>query len=359
MSAAPYTSNADAAAIARRLQQARNAVVVTHAKPDGDALGSAAGIGHLLRSLGAKVQLWLVGPFPSWTDRVLTGLEVVKLGAPPGSPVGAAGAVPKDEPDTIVIVDTGSWSQLDVLAEWLKPRADRTVLLDHHLHGNAEAAALRYIRTDAAACAEVVAEVAREAVRTGSATFPREVATPLYLGLATDTGWFKFSSVTPATLRLAADLLAGGVDAPALYEMVEQQDRPGRLGLLGRALSGHRLYTLPESAGGGQVCVMTLRQADFKEFGVEGEDVGSFSQHALGVESVRVCVVLYEQTAASNPEPVTKGSLRSKPGPAAVDVAAVCNTLGGGGHARAAGVKLRMPLEQARDAVLRALGVEA
>jgi phosphoesterase RecJ-like protein len=178
---------------------------------------------------------------------------------------------------------------------------------------------------------------------------PRDVATPLFLGLATDTGWFRFSNVRQQTLALAARLIGAGVDHASLYEMIEQQNTAARMRLLARALSSLELHKHAS------IALMSLTQADFKEAGADSEDTGGFADGPMSVVGVQVVVTLTEMTKPGDPNPLTKASLRSKPGPHAIDVAAVCNKLGGGGHARAAGVKLKLPLASAREVVLKAL----
>lgn len=344
-----YTSTAAAPDIAERLRAARFAVVLTHAKPDGDAAGSVLAAVRILERLGAEAEGWFVGPFPAWLPALAAESVIRKFGDQP-----AVIDPSWPEPDLIVIVDTGSHQQLDQFRHWLAPRAARCVIIDHHLHGNAEIAPLRLIDTRAASCTQVLASVADAALGVSPTDpLPIGIAEPLYFGLATDTGWFRFSNVTADTLRLGARLLECGVDAPRLYEWSEQQQAPARPRLLGVALAGLEWYAQ------NTIAVMTLTQAQIAGVGGQGEDVGGFADPALAVRGVRVVVTLTEMSKPGDAKPLTKASLRSKPGERAVDVAAVCATLGGGGHARAAGVKLNMPLAEARAAVLRALGVHA
>ncbi|MFN9133107.1 MAG: DHH family phosphoesterase, partial [Phycisphaerales bacterium] len=160
---------------------------------------------------------------------------------------------------------------------------------------------------------------------------------------------FKYSNVTPDTLALASRLLASGVNHARLYQLTEQTDDPSRPRLLGKALSSLEFHA------DGRIALMCLRQSDFDATGAGTEDTGGFAESVMAVAGVSVVCTLTEMSRPGQPTQLTKGSLRSKPGPHAIDVAAVTATLGGGGHARAAGVKLAMPIEQARAAVLQAL----
>lgn len=346
----PYTSTADAAQVAARLRAASSAIVLTHGKPDGDALGSTLAIVRALRARGATAEAWYVGPWPAWLETVANDtlpsfrkLSVDHAAPPPM----------EREPDAVVICDTGSWSQLDGVKSWLEPRTHRAILIDHHINGNASTAPMRLIETHAASATEVASSVIDELLNLKGGPFPKHIAEALFLGLATDTGWFRFSNVTPRTLTLASRLLASGVDHAALYEMTEQQSSLGRIKLLARALSSMKLHN------SNSVAVLTLTRQDFQDAGANEEDTGGFGDQPMTIIGMRVVVVLTEMTKPGDPHPMTKASLRSKPGPDAVDVAAACATLGGGGHARAAGVKLRMPLSDARAAILKSLGVKS
>src|SRR5690606_29057264 len=124
------------------------------------------------------------------------------------------------------ITDTGSWNQLAPFAEFLKPRLDRTTIVDHHLQGDGEIATRRLIDTNAAGVVQPAAEICCAILGLDSpAQLPTDIATPLYLGLATDTGWFKHSNVDGRVTRLAGELLDSGVDHTALFAMLYQRDR--------------------------------------------------------------------------------------------------------------------------------------
>jgi len=339
-----YASSIDTEQAAAALAQCRSALVLTHAKPDGDATGSSLAITRTLLALGKKVETWYIGPFPAWLDLATGATAVSKIGSTDGLPAPAGF-------DLIVVVDTGSWSQLDLIARWLKGNESRTMILDHHLNGNVEIADRRLIVPVAASTTQLIAPIVAAALGLpGPRKLPLDIATPLYMGMATDTGWFKFSNATADTFRMAAELLDAGVNATDIYEMIEQQNNPSRPKLLGRALSSL------EFDDDGRYVKMSLTLKDFDDVGAETEDSGGFAEHALSVHGVQVVVTLNETTREGAFDPLTKVSMRSKPGPKAIDVASACAKLGGGGHARAAGVKLQMELREAAaavDAVIR------
>lgn len=346
---APWTPTRTARDVAATLRTARRVAIVTHAKPDGDAAGSTLALARALRLAGIDAHCWYVAPMPRWFEAIAGDTPAHVFEAPAH---GRKGLTPDalPEPDAIVVADTGSWAQLDDLAPWVRARTERTIVIDHHLSGDPDMSAARLLMPDAAAAAEIVADVCVLLTGVpGAAALPLEIAEPLYLGLATDTGWFRYSNTSPRTLRLAADLREVGVDAPRLFQLVEQQDRPARLRLLARALASLELLA------GDRVAIMRLSRADFEFAHGDTDDTTGFASDILSVAPIQVGVLLTETAPKPGKPPLSKASLRSKPGPHAVDVAALTKALGGGGHARAAGVKLPLPIDQARDALVSAI----
>ncbi|MCL4743068.1 MAG: DHH family phosphoesterase [Phycisphaerales bacterium] len=339
----PWTANTEAAGAARWLAHRDFVVVTTHSKPDGDAVGSTLALARTLHSLGKRAEVWYLGALPLWLPEI-AGDTPVRSIERDGLPADA-------DPDAVVLLDTGSWSQLDGLRDWLAARADRTLVIDHHLHGDGDIAALRLLDTSAAAACQPLAEVCRHLLALPSASrLPARVATPLYLGLATDTGWFRYSNVRPPVMRLAADLIEAGADHVELFRVVEQQDEPGRFRLLAAALSSLEFHA------DDRIALMSLRMDDFHRAKADATDSGGFADKVLAVRTVVAAAVLTEVSDGTQGKPpLTKISLRSKDGPHAIDVNELARTLGGGGHARAAGARLAEPLAQARSRLLEAL----
>ncbi len=353
---ASYSGNADAGAIAARLRQARSAVVLTHAKPDGDAIGSMLASLRLLRALGAAATGWIVGPVDFSLQSFLEGERLA-------NPASIPSAV---EPDLVLVVDTGSWQQLDSMAEWVRARAERTVIVDHHRSGDPAMAALRLIDPGCASTTQALLRVADAAGvpldadgaggvddRAGAARvgLTGSIAEALFIGLATDTGWFRFSNADAAVFDAAARLLRAGVEKDRLYRQIEETARPGRLRLLAKALASLELLAEDRAA------LMVLPRAEMQSTGGGAEDLSGIVNAPMVIGSVEVSVL------ATEPEPgVVKLSFRSKPpwtrGGAFVDVDRLAAGYGGGGHVHAAGAKSRGALAEVLDRVradLRAL----
>lgn len=349
-----WETNCSVSEIAAVLRGSSRVLVFTHMKPDGDAAGSSIGLANALNGLaGHRAEVVFGGPRPGWVSWLAesnggTPVRLWEKGGP-------GGGVPEWEPDAIVVVDTGSWSQLELFEKYLRPRAERTIVIDHHRRGDAEVAARRWVDSGAAAACQLVAGLACLLLRVTPEALPLEVARPLYLGLATDTGWFRHTNVDAGVLRLASELVETGVVPNELFQRVEQQDTVGRMRLMSRALGSLRLHDT--GLGRESVAVMQLTRRDFAETGATASDTGGLIDVAQMIGSVRVSALLNEADGADFGKPgsvMTKISLRSKTDD--VDVDRVCRGFGGGGHVRAAGAKVEMGLEAATAAVVRALG---
>lgn len=339
---AAFTANATERDIADRLRKAGRIVVLTHAKPDGDAVGSSLALTRTLQHLGKTATPVFFPPWPSRMDPIVGATPLIHARH------GMWDDPALQDIDTVAVVDTGSWTQVADARPWLEPRAAQAVIIDHHAHGDPEMAPLRLIDVSAAAAAQIVARVSRELLGLRSfSELPLEVAEPLYLGLATDTGWFRHANVTADVLRLAADLIDAGVDQNRLYRQIEQNDSPNRLALIQRALAGMQL------SANNRVAVITITLADAAASEASQDELGGLADLPQTIGSVRAAAVLTEL------EPqLVKVSLRSKaaePGQQWVDVNAVAKQFGGGGHVHAAGAKIRLPLAEAREKVTKAL----
>lgn len=336
----PYTTNASLADIAARLKAAKSVVLLTHSKPDGDAVGSTLSVARALTRLGIKAAPIYLPPWPSRMDAIVASTHVVH------EKHGCWEQPWLNEVDAVAVLDTGSWGQLADARKWLEPRAAMTVLVDHHAHGDGEIASMRHIDASSASACELAAELCR--LLLGAKIYrdlPQEIAEPIFLGIATDTGWFRYSNMKPGTLRLAADLIEAGVDHNRLYRQIEQADTPHRLQLIKRALDSLELLDNERAA------IMTITQADVAACHATQDEVGGLTDLPQTIGSVRVIAVLTEL------EPMlTKVSLRSKaanPGQREIDVNTLLNPLGGGGHFHAAGAKIKLPLADTKAKIAR------
>jgi phosphoesterase RecJ-like protein len=336
---ADYTSNLDATQAAELLGSARHVIVTAHAKPDGDAFGAVVALTAALTSGGAEVSAQLAGPVPA-NFRKLAGYDLVTHFEP---------QVEWPAADLLVIVDTGAWAQIEPMRAQIEPLLQRTLIIDHHVSGDVPAPR-RFIDSNAAATCEMLGTVIQQLGGGDEDMLAnRTVAEALFVGLASDTGWFRFSNTRPATLELAARLLTAGVDQASLHRTLEQTARIEKLRLMTCALSSLRL------SADGRLALMVLRAQDFAQCGAYLDETERFVDLPQAIESVQVVVLLTEPPEVSSGSQKIRLSFRSKPGDDAVDVAALAEQFGGGGHRRAAGAKAVGPVDQVIERVEKAV----
>jgi phosphoesterase RecJ-like protein len=337
---ASYCTTSTARQIAQRLGAARRVLITTHDKPDGDAIGSVLALARALRQRGVAVDTWFAGPFDP-TLQCLLGRE---------QPGRAPERLPNADYDAIAVLDTGSWGQLEHLGPWLRERRERVVGVDHHRCGDTDFAQ-RIVDTSCASCTQALVPVI-EALGVSfdqpGAGGAESVAEALFAGLATDSGWFRFSNADAAVFKLAARLIHAGVEKDRLYRQLEENSRPQRLNLLGRALTSIRWLASNRAA------MILLKPEDFAVASGSPEDLAGVVNAPMQVGTVE-CSVLLSQTEAG----VVKLSFRSKPpmreGGAFVDVNAMAGLFGGGGHIHAAGARVRGELSAVADQAARAI----
>ena len=164
----------------------------------------------------------------------------------------------------------------------------------------------------------------------------------LFVAIVTDTGWFQYSNTRPQTLRLAAELMEVGVDTDHIQQLLYRSERAERVALHTRGLQSLELLA------GGRIAVMTIRKKDFLETKSSVNDTEALINIPLQIKAVEVAALITE--------PVDSGpvrvSMRSK---GQVDVAKFAEQFGGGGHARASGMKFATSLAEAHDKVVKAL----
>jgi phosphoesterase RecJ-like protein len=300
--------------IVQYLQQNDNYLILTHRRPDGDTLGSAAALCAGLRTLGKTAYIWRN---PEITARYLPYTK--PYFAPEGWQHAAA-----------VAVDTASSSMLG--REWNGPVHMR---IDHH-PGPGGYAGLEYTDPSAAACGEVIQEL----LELLGVTLTKEIAEALYIAIVTDTGCFRYPNTTAVTHRRTAALLDVGIDAYGLNaEMIFSKSR--RRMAVEAALSANISYIADGLAA---VASLTLTEKD----GAGEDDLENIAGLIQSIEGVKIAMLLREEPDS------WRVSCRTSAPYAANKI---CGILGGGGHDRAAGAELKEHLapQDARSRVIEAI----
>ena len=328
-----YESTTSYVALAERIHAANRIVVTTHRKPDGDAIGSVVGLCRGLQSIGKQVENIFIGPIEHGLKLATGDIELRLL-----EEVG----LPAEEPDLIIVADTGAWAQLEALEHWIRERKDIVVGLDHHTNGD-DVAPDRIVDVSAASCAQVVMALFEE-MNIDLGKGRHSVAEALFIGLGTDTGWFRFSNADARCFADASLLLEHDIDRYQLYRVLEETARPARMDLLQRMLASIEYV--------GSVAIMTLRCADFQESNGSSTDIVGLVNTPLVLEHIQAAVLLTD----SDPS-VTKMSFRSKPRmpgepTSLIDVNALAGQFDGGGHVHAAGARVFSPLEEVKTRLI-------
>lgn len=292
-------------------------LLLTHVRPDGDTIGSAAALCRALRDIGKEAYL-------------LPNPEITATYAPYAAPYWAPEGW---EPSFVVSVDIAALSLLPENAKVYAGHIDLAV--DHHPSQEFFAAGT-CLEAESAACGEIVYEIIREL----TAITP-EIALPLYVAISTDTGCFVYSNTTARTHRIAAELFAAGIDPAPVNKALFRTKSKTRLAMEARMVADMELYDHD------RVVVMTIPLALREQMHATDADIEELSSLAALVEGTDCGVTLRELRPGT-----VKLSLRTGP---RVNATLVCKKLGGGGHAAAAGATIEGTLEQAKRATLAAI----
>ncbi len=304
-------------------------LLVSHIRPDCDALGSELGMAAILESIGKTVCIvngQATPPNLAFID--------------PRKRIGVIGenVQPDDlaKVEAIMILDTSAWAQLGPMSDVLRAFRGAKIVLDHHVSAD-DLGAEQFKDVTAEATGRLVVDAA-EAL--GVQLTP-EIATPLFAAVATDTGWFRFSSASAGTYRVAAKLIEAGASPASIYNALYEQDTLGRTKLRGIILS--RIAT----ELGGRLAYTHVLKEDFTATSSLPSDTEDIVNSALAIAGTQVAVIFVEQQSGG-----FKISFRSRCG---VDCSQLAEKFGGGGHRAAAGAFVKGPLAEVQPLVLDAV----
>ena len=312
--------------VVERLRGARRVLAVSHENPDADTLGATLGVVRIVESLGGIADAVCTDPVPPLYD-FMAGVERFRTDPDPDR-----------DYDLLVVSDCGTLDRVgDVRGRHpeLFERLPR-VVIDHHA-SNAATGDADWIEPHAAATCEMVALLA---ARLG---LPLDsdggsLAAALMAGIVMDTATFAHPNATPRTLAVSAALVEAGAPLSDISRRLYRSKPAAQLRLFGRVLD--RL----ESTDGGRVVHSTLLDADLTETGTRPPQSEGIIDLLAQADEAEVAILFKEAG------PATRISVRTKPG--GVDATVLTGAFGGGGHARAAGATVALPVVQARPAVL-------
>ncbi len=294
--------------ILEEVRDAKSIAISGHIRPDGDCVGSCMGMYLFLKKELPDTQVHVFLEKPSDVFNCICGVEEIK--------------VAEEQDETVYDVFIALDCSKDRLggAEKLFDKAVKKINIDHHI-SNTGCGDVNYLRADASSASELVFELLEED------RLDMEIAKALYIGIIHDTGVFQYSNTLPATLQVAAKLVAFGFNFPEIIESTFYEKTFVQNQIMGRALLESILFM----DGKCIVAVVSKKMMDF--YGVNGKDLDGIINQLRNTKGVECAILLYELETLTY-----KVSMRSGGG---VDVAKIAQFFGGGGHVRAAGFTMK------------------
>jgi len=312
--------NGSAESVAAALRDRQSFVLTSHARPDGDAIGSAMALALALESMGKSVRVVFRDPPPPHYC-VFPAVDRIVITDEAGGPADAA-----------VLLECSQIGRPEVAG------LDRffVVNIDHH-PGNAMYGAVNWFDESAAACAEMVAEV----IDALGVPWTEAIAAHLYLAIATDTGGFRHGPISARTFRICARIADTGVKAAELSRLIFDSYGIGRVRLMGALLNDMELHH------GNRIALLSLDDALLAASGASIDDTEGLVNLPLGAREI-VAVAFFKRQSGD----VFRVSLRSK---GSVNVREVAERWQGGGHTNAAGCTMTGDLATLKRTVAVAL----
>jgi bifunctional oligoribonuclease and PAP phosphatase NrnA len=298
-------TNPDLDAIVAAIRRRQRFVIVSHARPDGDAIGSQMAAAFALRHLGKQVSVLSADAAPPPLMQ-FPGVPEIRI-------VDRVDEAPGDDAAAI-IMECGDLARTGVAG------LERffVINIDHH-PGSGAYGQLNWFDPTASACGEMVFDL----IRALGVPLTREIATHIYLAILTDTGSFHYSNITPRTFDICGQALEAGVDPVAVARNVYDSNNMGRLKLFGSVLRDMRIDA------SGRIAIVYLDHEMARQAGGTYEDTEGIINLPLTVKEIQA-VVFFKQGEAEQ----YRVSMRSK---GDIDIGAIAKEFGGGGHRNAAG----------------------
>lgn len=265
------------------LSSAREVVIVTHHKPDADALGSSLGLAAYLKKKGHQVFVITPSDYPSFLNWLPGNDEVIIYNDRIENQI--AERVAKAE--IIFCLDFSALCRINSIGEMIRKSSAKKVLIDHHLEPE-KFADFEQWDPKAASTAGLVYELL---IELGDRTkIDADIADCLYAGLLTDTGGFRHNNTRREEFMIASDLVSLGANPTKVSKLIYDTNTLERLRLMGYVLS-EKLVVLPEY----KTAYMTLNQEELKKFGSQSGDTEGFVNYGLSIEGIRLSVMIYQR----------------------------------------------------------------
>jgi phosphoesterase RecJ-like protein len=308
------------APIAAEIRKARTIAVLSHVRPDGDAIGSQLAMALSLIGLGKTVDAWNEDGLPeAFSFLRRSGLVTV----PPND---------TRTLDLVIALDTATRDRLGTSLQAIR-QANCWINIDHHA-SNPSYGDLNYLDLTSPATGQIVFEL----IQTQRYPLSLEIAEALFVAISTDTGSFRYRNTSAHTFEVAAELVRQGVDVARISHFSYESQPKRRVLLLHELLQNARFYA------DDRIGTMALTLEKKKQLGIQPADTDGLIDVVRGIETI-VVAILFEELENGR----VRVSMRSKN--AQIDVNKICGEFGGGGHPLAAGARIRGSLEQAERLV--------
>jgi phosphoesterase RecJ-like protein len=315
----------DPAELKNLLERKPKVLITMHKGPDGDAIGSSLGFYHFLKEKGVEAVVVAPDNFPKFLKWLPACDIIIDCDHQPHR---AKKAI--QECDFIFCLDFNHPSRMGAFEEMVMKSDKPKYVIDHHQDPD-DFADQYFVDSDASSTAELIYRLAAE-MNDDNLINP-DAAICLYTGLVTDTGSFRFSSVTPEVMRIAANLMSTGIDHVRVYNEVYDNSSLDQLRLRGYALS-EKTVVIGETGA----AYISLSEDELERFNYHSGDTEGLVNYALSIEGIHVAGFFYERDG------YIKLSLRSK---GKVEVNKIASALfQGGGHKMAAGGRSDLSLEE-------------
>lgn len=307
--------------IFEEIEKANKIVLLTHETPDGDAIGSILAMKLILEKLGKSADA-IITEIPS-TFKFLPGAEKVKSKSD------------VEQYDLAITLDCAVLKRADGKEYFEK--AKKTIVIDHH-GSNTMYGDINYVNPVAPACCEVLAGM----LEYKEIDIDINIGTCILAGIITDTGGFKYSSVTAETFEFTAELISKGVNVSEIYTKVLETKTKANFELSKRATN--RLEFLQD----GKVAFTYLTADDMEEVNAQMGDHEGIVEIGRGVEGVEVSIFIRENDERNAYKVSLRANSNSK-----VNVSDVCYMFGGGGHQKAAGALIQGNREEVKEKIIK------
>jgi len=324
----PVTRGEAARKVVEVLRPGMRVALTTHVNADGDGAGSEVALWHLLTEQGVRAVITNPTPFPDRYAFLLDGIGEIDKSASAVRHIQQA--------ELIVVLDISDISRLGHLGRQVLDRGVPVACIDHHLSDGSLPPGPRMVDSSACATGELVYDL----VRSAHWTLTRAAARALYVAIMSDTGGFRFSNTSSRALRVAADLLGHDVDPEEIYRMVYASNPEGRVRLIADVIE--TLIVEPDRG----LAWVTIPPGALERRGVDADQLEGIVEYPRSIEGVRLALLF--RTLANGRVKVSFRSVGD------LNVAALAEQFGGGGHQRAAGALLEGDLPAVQDRVLAA-----